>query len=120
LPAVRNLLSLAGRILAGNVLAFVKVAKESRVTEYVLSAFEAGHRKLVIVKEAGKLYAFEDCCTHLGGRLSLGCLNGTIVTCPLHGARYDIETGALLSGPGRGPVRTFPVKVEGDDILVDL
>jgi 3-phenylpropionate/trans-cinnamate dioxygenase ferredoxin subunit len=67
-----------------------------------------------------KFYAMYDKCSHRGGALHEGYVDGTIVTCPLHGAQFDIATGQNLSPPAPAPVRVFPVHVEGNDVFIEM
>jgi 3-phenylpropionate/trans-cinnamate dioxygenase ferredoxin component len=67
----------------------------------------------------GAIYAIEDVCTHDGGALDQGELEGERIMCPRHGAYFDVKTGAALTLPAIVPVRTFAVHVEGDDVFVD-
>jgi len=64
----------------------------------------------------GALYAVEDVCTHDGGDLATGELQGYEIECPRHGARFDVRTGAVLCPPAYEPIAKFPVKVENDTI----
>ena len=59
----------------------------------------------------GKFYAIEDVCTHDGGILTGGPISGCIITCPRHGATFDVRTGAALTAPAYEPTATFPVQV---------
>jgi len=68
---------------------------------------------------AGTLYAIEDVCTHDGGELDQGELDGCRIMCPRHGAYFDVTTGAALTLPAIVPVETFPVRVEVDDVYVE-
>jgi len=68
----------------------------------------------------GELYAVEDVCTHDGGALDGGELDGCRVMCPRHGALFDITTGRALTLPAVVPLPTFPVRVDGDDVYVDV
>jgi 3-phenylpropionate/trans-cinnamate dioxygenase ferredoxin subunit len=67
----------------------------------------------------GAIYAIEDVCTHDGGPLDQGTLEGETVVCPRHGATFDVRTGDALTLPAVVPVLTFPVFAEGDDLYVD-
>lgn len=60
----------------------------------------------------GELYAIEDVCTHDGGELTGGVVEGHEIECPRHGARFDIRTGAVLCPPAYEPVAKFPVRIE--------
>jgi len=101
-------------------MAFVKVAKASGVPAGVVMGYEVGRASVAVVNLDGKFYAFEDRCPHMGAKLSTGLLTGNIVICPLHGSQFDVTTGQKVYGPAQGPVMTYPVILEGDDILVPL
>ena len=64
-------------------------------------------------------YAIEDVCTHDDGPLAEGEVDGCQVICPRHGARFDIKTGAALSLPAYRPVESFPVRIEGDRVVLE-
>jgi 3-phenylpropionate/trans-cinnamate dioxygenase ferredoxin subunit len=68
----------------------------------------------------GQYYAIEDVCTHDGAPLAHGRFSGHQVACPRHGARFDVRTGQALTMPAVEPVDTYPVKIEGNDILVEV
>lgn len=74
---------------------------------------------VLLCNVAGAFYAIEDTCTHDGGELDQGELEGTRIMCPRHGAYFDVTTGAALTLPAVVPVRTFPVLVEGEDVYVE-
>ena len=87
-----------------------------------------GGRKSVIIDETPALllrvgndfYAIEDVCTHDGGELDQGELEGDRIMCPRNGSYFDVRTGDALTLPAVLPVPTFGVRVDGDDIYVDL
>jgi 3-phenylpropionate/trans-cinnamate dioxygenase ferredoxin component len=60
----------------------------------------------------GKLYAIEDVCTHDGGILTGGPLEGCVITCPRHGAQFDVRNGEVLAEPAYEPIATFPVRIQ--------
>ena len=64
----------------------------------------------------GKYYAIEDICTHDGGPLAEGELDGCEIECPRHGARFDVRDGSVRAMPATGPVPTFGARVEGEEI----
>ncbi len=66
----------------------------------------------------GTFYAIEDTCTHDGGELAGGALEGDVVICPRHGARFCLRTGAALSPPAYEPVRTFETRIENGIVEV--
>ena len=64
----------------------------------------------------GRLYAIGDVCTHDGGILTGGTVDGRVITCPRHGAQFDITTGEVLRMPAFTPVPTYEVRAEGNDV----
>lgn len=75
---------------------------------------------VAIFNVEGTYYAIEDICTHDGAPLAGGRFTGHQIACPRHGARFDVCTGKALTMPAVVPVDTYPVKVEGNDILVEV
>ena len=70
-----------------------------------------GDVAIAVFNIAGELYAVEDVCTHDGGDLATGELQGHEIECPRHGARFDVRTGAVLCPPAYEPIAKFPVKI---------
>src|SRR5262245_53314506 len=99
---------------------FVKVAKLHDVIEGQAKVFEAGDERVALCKVDGTVFALADVCTHDGGPLGEGDLDGYEIICPRHGARFDVRTGAVLAFPAIMPVASYPVKVDGDDVYVQL
>jgi 3-phenylpropionate/trans-cinnamate dioxygenase ferredoxin subunit len=64
-------------------------------------------------------YAIEDVCTHDGGPVAEGRLEGSIIECPRHGATFDVRTGAALTFPAVSPVAAYAVRVVGDEVQVE-
>jgi 3-phenylpropionate/trans-cinnamate dioxygenase ferredoxin subunit len=99
---------------------FQTVAKLAEVPENGMLGIEVDDRPVVLINQDGKIYALEDRCSHEEFPLSSGDCEAGEITCVLHGARFDIETGAPRALPAVMPVKTFEVRVEGDDIMVKL
>jgi nitrite reductase/ring-hydroxylating ferredoxin subunit len=92
-------------------LGFVKVASAK--------ALSAG--TMIGANVDGKYYAIGDKCTHRGCKLSGGTLKGSgVVGCPCHGSNFDVKTGNVVKGPAKTSEPAFQVKVEKDDVLVDI
>lgn len=72
-----------------------------------------------IYNVAGEFHAMNNICPHLGGVLSYGFLSDGVITCPLHMWEFDVKTGKCV-WPGQTCIATYPVKIEGDNILVDV
>jgi 3-phenylpropionate/trans-cinnamate dioxygenase ferredoxin subunit len=68
----------------------------------------------------GKVFAVDDMCSHEDASLSKGSLHGECIKCPLHGSRFDLNSGAALDEPAEDPVTTYPVKIVGDEILLQV
>jgi 3-phenylpropionate/trans-cinnamate dioxygenase ferredoxin component len=73
---------------------------------------------VVVFNLDGEYYAIEDVCTHDGGQLTGGRVEGEEIVCPRHGARFSIRTGEALSAPAYEPTATFPVRVEDGVVQV--
>ncbi len=81
---------------------------------------EVGGESIAVFKVGGGYYAIENTCPHAGGPLAEGTLAGDVVTCPWHGSRFSVKTGAVLGPPARQGVRSFPVRVTGEDVEVQV
>jgi nitrite reductase/ring-hydroxylating ferredoxin subunit len=77
-------------------------------------------REVALFNIEGSFYAISNSCSHSGGPLAEGRLYGKIVTCPWHGAQFDATTGQCCSAPATKPVATFPVRIEGNSILIEI
>ena len=98
----------------------VRVGSSNDVAAGTMRAFDVGGTKVNVASVNGRLYAFDDACTHQGCLLANGDLDGTTLTCACHGARFDVTSGAVLHGPAERPVRSRTVQVEGDDLLIEV
>jgi len=96
----------------------VPVAKVSEIPAGTTKVVTVGGMPVMLCNVDGEIYAIEDVCTHDGGELDQGVLDGACIECPRHGARFDVRTGAVLALPAVIPVPTYAVRVEGDDIYV--
>ena len=130
-------------------MSFVEVAKVKDIPAGTMKLVEAGGKEVCIANVGGKFYAIGDRCPHMNASLSMGVLEGPIITCPLHFSRFDLTTGKKIAGPVepkiegmdklppgmmayakriaeiQAPIRTydsqvFPVKIFGPAIFVDV
>jgi nitrite reductase/ring-hydroxylating ferredoxin subunit len=106
-------------------LAKVKVAKLAEIAPGKMTGVDIQGKKVVIANVNGKLYAMDGLCTHMAGHLWEGGLSGMTVKCPRHGAEYDLATGKNTKKPwlpfGKAfDLKTYPISVEGDDILIEI
>ncbi len=98
----------------------IKVAEANDIPPGTAKAVEAEGRRIALFNSGDGYYAIDGVCTHRGGPLSEGEVNGTVVTCPLHGATFDITTGDVLGPPAPEGVVSYRVQVDGNDIKVEL
>ena len=99
---------------------FRTVARFDDVPEGELVGVVVGGEAIVLVNRDGRIYALQDRCSHEEFPLSSGEIAAGEITCVLHGARFDIETGQPRALPAVLPVRTYETRVEGDEIQVKL
>jgi 3-phenylpropionate/trans-cinnamate dioxygenase ferredoxin subunit len=97
---------------------YVRVASLSELPPGTLKGVQIGDVGICLANADGTIYAFRDNCSHKDFPLHLGELEGTRLTCEWHGAQFDITSGKAVRIPAIKPIRTFEVKVDGDDILV--
>ena len=96
------------------------VAKLSDVPEGAAVRVVVDGVEVLLCNAEGTIYALEDVCTHDGAPLDQGELEGDRIVCPRHGATFNVRTGAALTLPAVMPLPTYTVRIEGDDIYVDL
>ncbi|HEV3194631.1 MAG TPA: non-heme iron oxygenase ferredoxin subunit [Candidatus Cybelea sp.] len=96
------------------------VAKLSEIAPGTTRRVVLNSVEILLCNVDGKVYAIEDVCTHDGGPLDQGTLEGESVVCPRHGATFDVRTGDALTLPAVIPLMTFDVTVQGDDVFVDV
>jgi nitrite reductase/ring-hydroxylating ferredoxin subunit len=135
-------------IYSKEVKMFVEVAKLDEIAPGGMRAYEVKGKEIVLCNYDGKIYAVSRRCGHMNSPLEMGTLEGYILTCPLHYSQFDITTGEALSGPvptysGDEPLpehltnflqytdmlmsgiktydlKTYPVKVEGNSITIEV
>jgi len=99
---------------------YVKVARTSDIPDPGKQYFEVDERLVVLFHVGGSYYCLDDVCTHDGGPLGEGTLRDNTIACPRHGAKFDITNGKALTMPAIVKTMSHKVKVEGDDVLVEL
>ena len=98
---------------------FTKVAQQSEVSPGTGKVIDAGGKKIALFNVDGTFYAVDNTCKHRGGPIGEGDLSGSIVTCPWHGWEYDVRTGKNQENLSIR-LGCYQVKVEGDDVLVEI
>jgi 3-phenylpropionate/trans-cinnamate dioxygenase ferredoxin component len=100
-------------------MTFTKVCKIGDIASGAKKAVLANGKKVALFNIDGKIYATADDCNHRGGPLSEGTLQGTVVTCPWHGAKFDVTDGEPKGPPAKIKLETYPVRVQEEDVEVD-
>ena len=108
-------------------MSYDKVAEKDMIPSGGMKSFPVNGKTVLLANVDGAYYALDNKCPHMGGNLSQGSLEGATLACPRHGAKFDVRTGANVAGAklafvhmNVGNAQAFPVKVEGEDILVEL
>jgi 3-phenylpropionate/trans-cinnamate dioxygenase ferredoxin subunit len=85
-----------------------------------VAVFRIGDHDVAVCNVNGQFYAIDDLCTHDGGSLDQGQLEGDEIECPRHGARFDVTTGEAIQLPAFEPVETHQVRVDGQSLQVGI
>ena len=107
-------------------MVLVKACEASDLPPGGLKYVQVSGKDLVLANVDGKYFAMDNWCTHEEGNLSEGDLDGNVLTCPEHGAQFDVTTGLVVGGPdGESPdtikpEKTYKVTVQGSELLVEI
>lgn len=99
---------------------FVKVARTDEIPDGQAKLIEVNGNEIAIFNVQGSFHAIDNTCTHAGGPLCEGEIEGLEVTCPWHGAVFDITSGQVLGPPAGQAVNRYSVRVDGPDIEVEV
>ncbi len=99
---------------------FVRVCNVTDLPDPGQMVVEVGERLVALFRVEGEFWAIDDLCTHDGGPLADGELDGHTIICPRHGAQFDIRTGRVLSMPATRDIAAHEVKVEGEEVWIRL
>ena len=99
---------------------YVKVGTLSDFPDGELTSIDIGDAEIVVARVGDQLFALDNLCSHAESWLDMGRLHPVSyeVECPLHEGRFDLRTGAATHLPCREPVRSWPVRIDGDDVLI--
>jgi nitrite reductase (NADH) small subunit len=98
---------------------FVKVASLSELPAGSARTVEVAGQSIALYNVSGRIHATANVCPHRGGPLGEGVLGGEVITCPWHAFEYEVTTGRCLTNPNL-QIACYPVKMEGQDILVQV
>jgi 3-phenylpropionate/trans-cinnamate dioxygenase ferredoxin subunit len=99
---------------------FIAVAKLADLSPSQALKVECEGQAIVLCNSQDRIFAVSATCTHAFESLECGRVRNGWIACPAHGARFSLETGAALNPPAKDPLRVYPVRVEGDTILVAI
>jgi 3-phenylpropionate/trans-cinnamate dioxygenase ferredoxin subunit len=116
---LRNLAITTLMLQANTMTKLIEVAGLEQVRTGAGSRFVVADKEMAIFHVDGKICAIADTCPHAGGSLGMGKLNGTIVTCPVHGMKFDVTTGCFAGTSDFG-VAAYPAKVVDGKIMVSV
>ena len=101
-------------------MGFIKLASISDVKPNIMMGLEINDKKILLANINGNYYAIGNVCMHRGCQLSKGKLQDETVVCPCHGSTFDLKTGNFVKGPTKKPEPVYELKVENNDIMINL
>lgn len=99
---------------------FIEAGKAGELAPGAMKRVDIRGRRILLANVEGRICAADDTCTHEDASLSTGVLKDGLVKCPLHGSRFNVCTGKALEEPAEEDLRTYPVRLEGERILIGL
>jgi nitrite reductase/ring-hydroxylating ferredoxin subunit len=100
---------------------FIEAGKAGELAPGAMKRVDIRGRRILLANVEGRYYcAVDDTCTHEEASLATGVLKGELVKCPLHGSRFNVCTGEALEEPAEEDLGTYPVRVDGERILIGL
>lgn len=99
---------------------FVAVATLADVPPGQKKLVSVNGTDILICHSADRIFAVENLCSHADEKLDCGRMRGGWIACPIHGARFNLETGEAMNPPATKPIRTFPVRIDGDTVEVSV
>ena len=115
-------------------MGFVEIAEMDDLENGEMKLVKLNGHEILLARIEDKYYASDNSCPHMGGNLSLGELNGTVITCPRHHSQFDLTDGNVIrwtdfKGVKKSigkifksprPLKTYEIKVEGEKILINI
>ena len=99
---------------------WVKVAEVNELAPGEKKQIDLDGIEVALFNVEGEYFCIEDICTHDGAPLCHGRFAGEEITCPRHGARFSVKTGEAITMPAVEATETYPVKIEGNDIMIEI
>ena len=99
---------------------WIRVCEAEEIDEEDLIRFDYDDRSFAVYNTEKGYFATDGYCTHEEQHLEDGIVIGTVIECPLHQGRFDVRTGEALSAPVCVDLKTYPVKVDGGDVFIQI
>jgi nitrite reductase/ring-hydroxylating ferredoxin subunit len=99
---------------------YIKVAQKSELDSNAGKLVQAGGKDIALIRAGDNFFAIDNECSHVGGPLCEGTVSGDEVVCPWHAARFNLTTGKAMAGPARSDLHSYTVRVQGDDVEVEV
>jgi len=106
--------------MSGDETSWVRAAGRGDLAEGEVLGVELAGRSIALYAADTGIFATDNICTHAYACLSDGWLDGEVIECPLHAARFDIRTGKVLDPPATEDLKTYPARVVGEEIQIRL
>lgn len=97
---------------------FERFAEVSEIPPGKIKVAKVDGTEVWVVNIEGAFFGHPNKCTHAGGPVGRGRLNGNVIQCPLHGSRFDVKSGQVVGGPAQVPLPSVEVKLEGTTVWV--
>jgi len=98
---------------------FINVARLSELGAGMTKRVTVEGHPVLLANVEGEIYACDDTCTHEDSSLYLGCLKGALISCTLHGSRFDVRSGLPQEEPATESLNTYEVQINGDEISIN-
>ena len=99
---------------------YVDITSVNNLPSGATRKFTVGNSDILLANVDGKIYAVDDMCTHEDSSLSLGCLKGELVSCTLHGSRFNVRTGEPTEEPATEALQRYKVRIQNDRIEINI
>lgn len=99
---------------------YVKTAKANEIKPGEARLVDVNGKSIALFNVEGQFFAIDNTCTHRGGPLAKGDISGHEVTCPWHGAKFNVRTGEVVGPPAQRPVSCYNVRVAGTDVEIEM
>jgi nitrite reductase/ring-hydroxylating ferredoxin subunit len=101
-------------------MAWIRAVAAAEIKDRGVMGVEVAGEEIALYWVDDAVYATHDVCTHAFARLSEGFLEGECIECPIHQALFNVKTGEVMAPPAYTPIKTYPCRIEGDDVLVEI